>query len=235
MYKQKGGIKMKNLNIRKVLLPVATSLVLISSACTNEETKTLETSIEKNIEIETETEAQAETQTEPTIETDISENTTNQEESFDNFTTEKEEISTLINKDDFEKAKEKGTEFFITAVDFIFYDAEYKNITFDELTDEAKKETYDNLCIIDGWIMNIAPNYKENLGEKWQLVKDFTSEKYYFALDKIKEYISEENYNAVKEFKDNAKTTIKDGWEKTKEKVKTKADDWYQQFKNDHE
>ena len=96
---------------------------------------------------------------------------------------------------------------------------------------KRKKKPYDNLCIIDGWIMNIAPNYKENLGEKWQLVKDFTSEKYYFALDKIKEYISEENYNAVKEFKDNAKTTIKDGWEKTKEKVKTKADDWYQQFK----
>ena len=32
---------MKNLNIRKVLLPVATSLVLISSACNNEETKTI--------------------------------------------------------------------------------------------------------------------------------------------------------------------------------------------------
>lgn len=226
---------MKNLNIRKILLPIATSLVLMSSACTstNEETKTVETSIEESMEIETE--AQTETQKEPTIETDMLEDTSNQEESFDNFATEKEEISTLISEEDFAQAKEKGTEFFITAVDFIFYDAEYKNVTFDELTDEAKKETYDNLCIIDGWIMNIAPDYKEDLGEKWQLVKDFTSEKYYFVLDKIKEYIGEENYNAVKEFKDNAKTTIKDGWENTKEKVKTKADDWYQQFKNDHE
>lgn len=226
---------MKNLNIRKILLPIATSLVLMSSACTstNEETKTVETSIEESMEIETE--VQTETQKEPTIETDMLEESTNQKESFDNFATEKEEISTLISEEDLAQAKEKGTEFFITAVDFIFYDAEYKNVTFDELTDEAKKETYDNLCIIDGWIMNIAPDYKENLGEKWQLVKDFTSEKYYFVLDKIKEYIGEENYNAVKEFKDNAKTTIKDGWGNTKEKVKTKADDWYQQFKNDHE
>lgn len=224
---------MKNLKIRKILLPVATSLVLISSACTNEPKETIETAIEQSTETEIQTEItpnKIETDTENTLT-----ETTSQEESFDNFDTEKEEISTLISEEDFEQAKEKGTEFFINAVDFIFYDAEYKDVTFDELTDEAKKETYDNLCIIDGWIMNIAPNYKENLGEKWQLVKDFTSEKYYFALDKIKEYIGEENYNAVKEFKDNAKTTIKDGWEKTKEKVKTKTDDWYQQFKNDHE
>lgn len=223
---------MKNLKIKKIILPIATSLILMTTACNNGtivSTKDTEIVTEETEEVTTNYELE-DTKEETEIETP-----TEQEESFDNFNQEKEEINTLIKEGKLEEVKEKGTTFFINAIDFIFYDAEYKNVTFDELKEEAKKETFDNLCIIDGWIMNIFPDYKENLGEKWQIVKDFTSEKYYLALDTIKEYIGEENYNAIKNFKDNLKDNISNTWNNAKDKVKSKADSWYQNFKSEHE
>lgn len=137
---------MKNLKINKALIPIITSLVLVTTGCSN---KTNEV-IEDNTINQT-----TENNTSTTNEVENNE----VQETFDNFTTEKNEISDLINKKNFEEAKEKGKEFFINGVDFIFYDKEYKGITFDDLKEEAKEETLNNLNIIDGWITQIAPDY----------------------------------------------------------------------------
>ena len=137
---------MKNLKIKKALIPIITSLVLVTTGCSN---KTNEV-IEDNTITET-----TENNTSNTNEVENNEET----ETFDNFATEKKEISDLINSENFEKAKEKGKEFFINAVDFIFYGKEYKGITFDELKEEAKEETLNNFNIIKGWITQIAPDY----------------------------------------------------------------------------
>lgn len=149
-------------------------------------------------------------------------------EEFDYFDQAKKEIKELIESEQVEQAKEKGKEYFITGVDFIFYDKEMNGVTFDDLTEEGKKVTLENLETIDGWIMEIAPDYKDKIGEKYQVVKDFVSTTYYDVLESIKESLGEENYSAIQE----KKNEIKDSITSTKDKALEKVSDWYQNFKN---
>ena len=211
---------MKNLKINKALIPIITSLVLVTTGCSN---KTNEV-IEDNTINQT-----TENNTSTTNEVENNE----VQETFDNFTTEKNEISDLINKKNFEEAKEKGKEFFINGVDFIFYDKEYKGITFDDLNEEAKEETLNNLNIIDGWIMQLDSDYKETLQEKYKVVADFVNEKYLYVLDKIKEYLGEENYNAITDIKNKLKNDLSNFGNNLSDNIKNKANEWYENFKND--
>ena len=149
-------------------------------------------------------------------------------EEFDYFDQAKKEIKELIESEQVEQAKEKGKEYFITGIDFIFYDKEMNGVTFDDLTEEGKKVTLENLETIDGWIMEIAPDYKDKIGEKYQVVKDFVSTTYYDVLESIKESLGEENYSAIQE----KKNEIKDSVTSTKDKALEKVSEWYQNFKN---
>ena len=148
-------------------------------------------------------------------------------EEFDYFDQAKKEIKELIESEQVEQAKEKGKEYFITGVDFIFYDKEMNGVTFDDLTEEGKKVTLENLETIDGWIMEIAPDYKDKISEKYQVVKDFVSTTYYDVLESIKESLGEENYSAIREKKNEIKESITN----PKDKVLEKVSDWYQTFK----
>ena len=148
-------------------------------------------------------------------------------EEFDYFDQAKKEIKELIESEQVEQAKEKGKEYFITGVDFIFYDKEMNGVTFDDLTEEGKKVTLENLETIDGWIMEIAPDYKDKISEKYQVVKDFVSTTYYDFLESIKESLGEENYSAIREKKNEIKESITN----PKDKVLEKVSDWYQNFK----
>ena len=148
-------------------------------------------------------------------------------EEFDYFDQAKKEIKELIESEQVEQAKEKGKEYFITGVDFIFYDKEINGVTFDDLTEEGKKVTLENLETIDGWIMEIAPDYKDKISEKYQVVKDFVSTTYYDVLESIKESLGEENYSAIREKKNEIKESITNPKDKALEKVS----DWYQNFK----
>ena len=129
-------------------------------------------------------------------------------EEFDYFDQAKKEIKELIESEQVEQAKEKGKEYFITGIDFIFYDKEMNGVTFDDLTEEGKKVTLENLETIDGWIMEIAPDYKDKISEKYQVVKDFVSTTYYDVLESIKESLGEENYSAIQEKKNEIKESI---------------------------
>lgn len=149
-------------------------------------------------------------------------------EEFDYFDQAKKEIKELIESEQVEQAKEKGKEYFITGVDFIFYDKEINGVTFDDLTEEGKKVTLENLETIDGWIMEIAPDYKDKISEKYQVVKDFVSTTYYDVLESIKESLGEENNSAIQE----KKNEIKDSITSTKDKALEKVSDWYQNFKD---
>ncbi len=149
-------------------------------------------------------------------------------EEFDYFDQAKKEIKELIESEQVEQAKEKGKEYFITGVDFIFYDKEINGVTFDDLTEEGKKVTLENLETIDGWIMEIAPDYKDKISEKYQVIKDFVSTTYYDVLESIKESLGEENYSAIQE----KKNEIKDSITSTKDKALEKVSEWYQNFKN---
>lgn len=233
---------MKNTKIYKSILIACTSSFILTGCQTKEQTHVStsyenvqeETTTQKNIESsseifieETKEIIETSKETKNTTETTSSEETNEEEIIFDNFQTEKEEIKEVIQSEDDTSIIQKGKDFFITAVDFIFYDAEYKGVTFDELTDEAKKQTYENLCTIDGWIMKITPTYKETISEKYTIVKDFLSDTGYKVLGKIKDYLGEENYAAIGDIKDQVMESIKN----TGQKIKEKANDWYQGFK----
>ena len=211
---------MKNLKIKKALIPIITSLVLVTTGCSNKTNEVIEdNTINQTTKNKTNT-------------TNKIENNETQE-TFDNFATEKNEISDLINKKNFEEAKEKGKELFINGVDFIFYDKEYKGITFDDLKEEAKEETLNNLNTIDGWIMQLDSDYKETLQEKYKVVADFVNEKYLYVLDKIKEYLGEENYAAITDIKNKLKNDLSNFGNNLGDNIKDKATEWYQNFKND--
>lgn len=150
------------------------------------------------------------------------------DEVIQNINNDKEQIEYLIEMEDIDKASQLGKAFFIKTVDFIFYDEPINGVYFNELTDEAKADIYETFCYIDRLIINFSPNYKENIAEKYQIVKDFANEAYFKSLDAIKKAIGEENYNKIGEIKDNIKDTISNAWDNTKESV----EEWYLEFKN---
>lgn len=168
-----------------------------------------------------------ETNSSSSVATSIAESESIVVEEFDYFEGAKEQIRKLIESDQVEEAKEKGKEYFIKGVDFVFYGTEIGGVTFDELTEEGKQQTIENIEIIDGWIETIVPNYKENLEEKYLVAKDFLNDKYYDVLDSIRNYLGDENYETVGEIKDQIKGDISG----TKDKVLEKIEDWYQGLK----
>ena len=160
------------------------------------------------------------------ISTDTTENTSVDEQILNIIKSDKEVIEYYVSTEDIENVKKYGKEFFIKMVDFIFYDTEINGVKFNDLKEETKQEIYDTFCNIDALIMMVAPDYKENIGEKYEIVKDFTTNIYYTSLDKIKEAIREEDYNKIKEIKDSAKEKISDGIEDAKQYIIKKYEDF---------
>ncbi len=203
---------MKNLKIKNklniIIATGLTTLTLLTTGCSNKENDAIPITSD---EVTTNSE---------------NDETKNTNETFDNFESEKNDINSLIYTDNFEKADEVWSEYFINAIDMIFYDKEYKGTKWEELTEEAKKEAINNLTKIDQSITEIYPEYKED----WQKTKGIATETYFEALNKIKEVIGEDNYDNIKEIKDSIKS-------KTKEignNIKDKANEWYQEYKSYH-
>ena len=189
------------------------------------EIRTTEASTETTEELTT-TEASTQMTEEMTTEEVTTETNSIDEQIIDNINDDKNKIELYVTKEDYENVKKYGREFFIKMVDFIFYDKDINGIKFSELKDETKEDVYDTFCDIDALIMTFSPDYKENIGEKYEVVKDFTRKTYYSALDKIREAIGDEKYDKVKEIKDNTKENIKDGASDAKEYIKKKYENW---------
>ena len=96
------------------------------------------------------------------------------------------DINRTIDNLDFNKVKDKTIEYAKTLIDFIFYGGTIDGKTFDELTEEGKQKVYAELQRVDSFIMQFIPDYKEKIGEKYNLVKDFAST----TLEKAKEIIN---------------------------------------------
>lgn len=166
------------------------------------------------------------TETETTEEIIAQETDSSDEQIINELNNDKNNIELYITQNDIENVKTYGKAFFIKTVDFIFYDKDINGIKFNDLKEETKEDVYNAFCNIDALIMTFSPDYKENIGEKYEVVKDFTSNVYYSSLDKIKQSIGEENYNKIGEIKDNAKEKIKEGASDAKEYIKEKYENW---------
>lgn len=148
--------------------------------------------------------------------------------SFDYFSGDLSSIEEFVQQERIEEAKNKIKEVFITGVDFIFYDEPIGDIYFDDLMEEGKSITMENLDTIVSLGEEIAPQWKDHLSEKYQVASEFTSDIYLSTLDQIKNYLGEENYQALGEIKNQIGDDFRDGKDNVKERVKS----WYQKFKS---
>lgn len=231
---------MKNLKIKILAFTEATALFLLTGCSlansnsnnTNVSTTTSITTQESSIVENEESTTNLPTTNSATSESNsITESENKSDNEFDYFESEKQEVTELISENNLDQLKERGKEIFITAVDFLFYDTEYKGYTFDELTEEAKEITFDNIKVIDGLIMSVLPNYKENLEEKYNIVKNFTSESYHNVLNYIRETIGDDAYNTITDTKNEIKDTVTSFAEETGDKVKVNVKSWYENLK----
>lgn len=139
------------------------------------------------------------------------------------------EVESLKNQGLLEEAKKVAKDTFITGVDFFFYDGEVCNVTLDSVEDASKNAIMACFTRIDTVISSYDADWKEELGDKYQVASEYLQSIYVSSLDKIKEYLGDDNYQALGEVKDQIIDDIVD----TKDKVKEKAKSWYEEFRSE--
>ena len=204
---------MKNIEIKKALKRLialgSLSFVLVTTGCSSKENNA-----EPTTEVTTEVENNKEQ--------DNIEN--KNEEQFDNFASEREEIDSLIYTENFEKADEVWGDYFVDAIDFIFYGKEYKDTKFADLNPEAQAKCIEEFINTKNKIESINPNWKEDLDN----IKGSAKEAYYDILEKIEQLIGTENYNNIGDLMD----SIKDGGKNILNDMGDSLNNWYQGYKN---
>lgn len=201
--------KKELLNLKKSLLIY--SILISATACSNKnnnvqtvkpELVTEQTTIAPTIEVATEI----------TTELDLE--------------MQKELIEQDIENDAIAELRNDATKYFTDTIDFIYYGKEINGFTYDELSDEAKKELLEDVKELDDSIKKFDPEYKENVSNKLNQYKTD-------AGNKLKDLIGEERYEKIGNAKDNAYEYIKNEANDAKEYVKTHSKSWYESnFKN---
>lgn len=245
-------IKICEQNIKRIKLGVATFALIFTAAastlvgCTKKNNNTNKPTPTKTIEMITPTESVTPTVTPtntptPTVTpiptevitpTPIVEEENKEEKIFKFFNEKKEELKEALNSENVEKLKEKGRELFITLVDFIFYDGKIKGVTYDELNEAARQQLFEDLCTIDEFICKYIPDYKENIGSKYNAIRNFISPYYYKVLSKIKELIGSDNLERINEIFEEDKSLISDLLGKGKQKIQEKYENWRDEEKD---
>lgn len=206
---------MKNIEIKKTLKRLiamgALSFVLVTTGCSNKENNA-ETTNEVTTEVENNNEQEAT-------------NNTN-EETFDNFASEREEIDSLIYTENFEKVDEVWGDYFIDAIDFIFYGKEYKDTKFADLNPEAQAKCIEEFINTKNKIESINPNWQEDI----ENIKGSAIEAYYNILEKIEQLIGTENYNNIGDLINSGK----DGLKNIGNDIGDTVDHIYQEYKSNH-
>ena len=204
---------MKNIEIKKALKRLialgSLSFVLVTTGCSSKENNA-----EPTTEVTTEVENNKEQ--------DNIEN--KNEEQFDNFASEREEIDSLIYTENFEKADEVWGDYFVDAIDFIFYEKEYKDTKFADLNPEAQAKCIEEFINTKNKIESINPNWKEDLDN----IKGGAKEAYYDILEKIEQLIGTENYNNIGDLINSGI----DGLKNIGNDVGDSLNNWYQGYKN---
>lgn len=198
---------MSNLEIRKKITRIiATGLtvILLATGCSSKENN-------------------AEPLTNDTTTTmEDNQDVTNEE--FDYFQSEAEEVNNIIYTEGIEKASEVWKEYFIDAVDFIFYDKEYKNTKFSELNKDAQEKTIETINEMSSKITELNPNWQEDK----ENIKGIAISTYYNILANFKDLVGEDAYNDLKRIKDN----IKNGAIDIGNIIKDNAKEWYENYKS---
>ena len=219
---------MKNIEIKKALKKLiaigSLSFVLVITGCSSKENNA-EPENEVTTEIENNNEQENIANTNNTQETEN--NNTEDNEIVKYFEDKNEEMDNIIYTENIEVANEFWNEYFIDAIDFIFYDKEYKDTKFADLNPEAQQKCIDELQEAENKMNMINPNWKEDLGN----IKDATAEAYSNLLDSFENLIGTDNYNKIKDIKD----SLKDGLSDIGNSIKDSANNLYQGYKSSHQ
>lgn len=142
-------------------------------------------------------------------------------------------IENEIQKQNYDQATKMAREYFTNTIDFIFYGKVVNGQTFNDLSAAEKQAVLNELYTIDNEIMAFDPTYKEDLGEKYNSFKDFTSEKYQGLLNIIREQIGDDTYNKIGNTKNEVINGIKENSKNLGKRLQTDAKKWYEsEFKN---
>lgn len=139
-----------------------------------------------------------------------------------------------VNNSTFDNLKEKFKEYFITIVDFIFYDKEIKGYTFEELTNSAKLKIISIALKIDNKIEKNIPGYKETISSTGNKVYTNINEKLVTLYMDISVKVCENNSSEcekAKEIFSDVKNVCQISWSFIKSLVTSGLDklkDWYE-------
>ena len=142
------------------------------------------------------------------------------------------EIKELINSDQAERAKELGKDVVASLIDFLFYGDDINGVTINDCSDIVKQDLYDYLKDMDTVLSFIDSDYKEQIGERYNIIKDYTSMGYDTAITFIIEKVGTEKYNDIITKKDELWGKAKDNASKYTGKLLEYLDDRYQDWKN---
>lgn len=82
-----------------------------------------------------------------------------------------------VNNNSWDDVKDKAKEYFITIVDFIFYDGKIKGHTFNDLSSTAKLKIISIALKIDNKIEEYIPGYKETISSNGSKIYNNVKEK----------------------------------------------------------
>ena len=141
-----------------------------------------------------------------------------------------------VNNNSWDDVKDKAKEYFITIVDFIFYDGKIKGHTFNDLSSTAKLKIISIALKIDNKIEEYIPGYKEKISSNGSKIYNNVKEKLVTLYLDISPEICknhENGCNTAKEIFKDIKDNCKIGWDFIKKLVSSgtsKLKEWYEVY-----
>lgn len=141
-----------------------------------------------------------------------------------------------INSNTWDNVKNNAKEYFITIVDFIFYDGEIKGHTFNDLSTSAKLKIISIALKIDSKIEDHIPGYKETISSNSSKIYNNVKERLVtlyldISVEICKNY--ENDCNTAKEIFKDIKDNCRIGWDFVKKLVSSgtsKLKEWYEVY-----
>lgn len=150
------------------------------------------------------------------------------EENFDYFSSDLVEVEAMIQTNKLDQVKRKAKDVFVTGIDFIFYNGVISGVTFDELTEEGKEITMNNLEYLGDMVDRVILGWRDELSDKYSIASEFVGDMYLSVLDKIRGYLGDENYEALGNIKNQIFGDVHDAYDSVKGRVKS----WYEEFRS---
>ena len=141
-----------------------------------------------------------------------------------------------INSNTWDNVKNNAKEYFITIVDFIFYDGEIKGHTFNDLSTSAKLKIISIALKIDSKIEDHIPGYKETISSNSSKIYNNVKERLVTLYLDISVEICknhENGCNTAKEIFKDIKDNCRIGWNFVKKLVSSgtsKLKEWYEVY-----